>query len=105
MQRGSYVLAKELTRYKRGAPNLWPEYPLDFPTELGDVGWFGGEGQFIRLFNCFGDGYRNTSGIPPGFVSLKIPDELIVDIEEDLKAGELLSTPGTLVTEIEQMEE
>ena len=100
MQRPSYVLTKELLRYKRGAANLWPEYPLDFHTEIGDIGWFGGEGQFIRLFNCFGDGQRNNSGIPPKFVPLTIPEQYIVDIEEDLQAGEILCTPGATVTEI-----
>ena len=102
MQRASYVLSKELFRYKRGAANLWPDYPLDFSTELGDVGWFGGEGQFIRLFNCFGDGYRNNSGIPPKFYPLQIPEEYFVDIEDDLKPGELLCTPGALVKELQK---
>lgn len=100
MQRPSYVLTKELLRYKRGAANLWPEYPLDFQTELGDIGWFGGDGQFFRLFNCFGDGHRNNSGIPQKFIPLKIPAEYIVEIEEELKAGELLCTPGASLTEI-----
>ena len=100
MQRPSDILAKDLLRYKRGAANLWPEYPIDFQTELGDIGWFGADGQFIRLFNCFEDGIRNESGIPNDFVPLEIPKEYFVEIKEDLKAGELLCTPGASLTEI-----
>ena len=102
MQRPSYVLTKELIRYGLGAANLWPEYPLDFPTELGDIGWFGADGQFIRLFNCFGDGHRNNSGIPPNFVPLKLPEDSIVEIEEFIPAGMLYCSPGSIVTEIEK---
>ncbi|KAK7686508.1 hypothetical protein QCA50_010106 [Cerrena zonata] len=100
MLRPSYVLAKELMCYKRGAANLYPEYPLDFQTEIGDVGWIGTDGQFIRLVNCFQDGHRNTSGLPPNFVPLHIPEEDIADIEEDLRPGELLCSPGAILTEI-----
>ena len=102
MQRPSEILAKELLRYKRGAANLWPEYPLDYQTEIGDVGWFGADGQFIRLFNCFGDGPRNNSGIPSNFVPLVIPEQYMVDIEEDLRPGEVLCSPGAILTEIDK---
>lgn len=84
---------------------MFPDYPLDYSTELGDIGWFGRDGQFIRLFNCFGDGYRNTSGIPPNFISLEIPEQMKVVIENDLDSGEILCSPGTAVATVKDPEQ
>ncbi|KAK7690499.1 hypothetical protein QCA50_005597 [Cerrena zonata] len=104
MQRPSDVLGKELLCYKRGLANMFPDYPLDFSTELGDIGWFGRDGQFIRLFNCFEDSHRNNSGIPPNFVCLHIPDDMKVVVENDLDSGEILCSPETIVSSVQDAE-
>lgn len=79
---------------------MFPDYPLDFSTMLGDIGWFGNQGQFIRLFNCFEDGHRNQNGLPPNFAYLHIPDDKKVEIEEDLRSGEILCSAGTIISEV-----
>lgn len=98
--RHSAVLAKELLCFKRGAANLWPDHPLDFSTELGDVGWIGRDGQFIRLVNTFKDGHRNIHGLPPKFVLWDVPKEYFKEIPIDLRPGETLCTAGATVTKI-----
>lgn len=105
MPRPSYVLWKELLCYKRGAANMFPDYPLDFSTVLGDIGWIGNQGQFIRLFNCFEDGHRNKAGLPPNFAYLHIPDDKKVEIDDDLSPGEILCSPGTTILSLTNPEE
>lgn len=100
MQMPSDILGRDLLCYKRGLANMFPDYPLDFSTMLGDIGWFGREGQFIRLVNCFEDGHRNQNGLPPNFTSLEVPDDRKVEIEEDLHPGEILCTPGATVSSV-----
>ncbi|KAK7690498.1 hypothetical protein QCA50_005596 [Cerrena zonata] len=72
---------------------------------LGDIGWLGNQGQFIRLFNCFEDGHRNKSGLPPNFAYLHIPDDKKVEIHDDLRPGEILCTPGATILAVTDPEE
>ncbi|CAL1712640.1 unnamed protein product [Somion occarium] len=99
MQRPAMILQRELLHHNRGAAYMYPNYPLDYEIKLGDIGWFGWDGQFIRLFNVMVDSSdpRNTYGLPEDYEWLDIPTHLRQNIPHDLSPGQILCSSSAEV--------
>lgn len=85
----AYTYAKELHSYGYGLPLWYPELPVE-GVRIGDVG-FVTEGRFHALFNCTtaADAQQAT---PDNFQPLTIPKNLIIDNQNAISAGPLVSS-------------
>lgn len=72
---------------------MWdPDPQKDLPIEIGDVGFLGENGTFIRLFNIIEPSdARNTYGTPEDFEPLRLDHRLTLTRENAMDPGSICS--------------
>lgn len=73
---------------------------MEHAIEIGDVGWFGSDGQFYLLFNATkGESDpRNMNGVPQSFQPLELPRQLFSDSSNHMEAGQVCTSIGVDVS-------
>ena len=89
---------KLLAPTKLGLAYLHPEWPVDHEIEIGDVGFFQNNGQFVFILNVT----ESINNEISTYMQLNITSNLIMVVDPFLQPGRVTKSEGVMQREDER---